>query len=177
MQTRNITGHSLDGLVERLTRQLAQRSSRRSVLTFMGRVVFGGFAFPLLPIDRTANKSFAESAQTKDPTKCNYWRYCAADGYMCSCCGGSPSSCPPGTSLAPSSWVGTCLNPDDGQTYLISYQDCCGKDSCGRCACGNTEEELPVYEPQFNSDIVWCFGAPNMVYHCSTAHILSRVKR
>ena len=28
---------------------------------------------------------------------------------------------------------------------------------------------MPVYRPQLNNDSVWCFGAPSMVYHCSSA--------
>ena len=29
---------------------------------------------------------FANQAQTTDPTKCDYWRYCSSDGYLCACC-------------------------------------------------------------------------------------------
>ncbi len=28
------------------------------------------------------------NAQTKDETKCDYWRYCGVDGNLCACCGG-----------------------------------------------------------------------------------------
>ena len=128
----------------------------------------GGALLPLLPFDRRGSKElFAASAQTNDPTQCNYWRYCAIDGYMCSCCGGGPNVCPPGSTPSPTAWVGSCINPDDGQTYLLAYRDCCGKGSCGRCSCLNTEGEMPVYRPALNNDIIWCFGVPSMVYHCS----------
>jgi methylamine dehydrogenase light chain len=115
---------------------------------------------------------FANQAQTTDPTKCDYWRYCSSDGYLCACCGGGPSTCPPGTKPSPTSWIGSCINPDDGKTYLIAYRDCCGQDSCGRCACLGQEGDMPSYRPQVNNDIVWCFGAPSMVYHCSSAGLV-----
>ena len=176
-----------DRVVEELSRDLSRRLSRRNVLTTMGRLMLGGMVVPLLPVDRLARSAHAEEgtgeevvkgwdndkAQTNDPTQCDYWRYCAADGYMCSCCGGSPSACPPGTVPSPSAWVGTCFNPDDGKHYIIKYRDCCGnQDACGRCACLGLKDEKPVYMPQRNNDIFWCFGAPTMVYHCSGAVVV-----
>lgn len=73
-------------------------------------------------------QEFVKTAQTTDQTQCNYWRYCSSDGYLCSCCGGSYNECPPGSQASPTSWIGTCINPDDKTAYLIAYQDCCGKD-------------------------------------------------
>ncbi len=173
----------LDRLVEALTRRAAQRAGRRGFLARVGGWLVAAAPLPLLPVARPAPAAgtpaqgkfasdFANSAQTTDPTQCNYWRYCASDGYLCSCCGGGPSRCPPGTSPSPTSWVGSCINPEDGKTYLIAYRDCCGQDSCGRCACANLEGEMPSYRPQLNSDIVWCFGASSMVYHCSSAALV-----
>jgi methylamine dehydrogenase light chain len=164
----------LDRVIEGMTRTLAQRSSRRGVLARLATLVVGGAALPLLPVDRSfgARQAFAATAQTTDPTQCNYWRYCAAAGYQCACCGGGPSTCPPGTQPAPTSWIGTCLNPDDGKTYLIAYRDCCGKDSCGRCPCQGLEGEMPIYRPHLSQSIVWCFGAPSMVYHCSSSALV-----
>ncbi len=108
------------------------------------------------------------------PTACNYWRHCSSDGYLCECCGGTYNQCPPGSIASPTSWVGTCVNPDDNQAYLIAYQDCCGKDSCGQCACLGTEGEMPSYRPELNNDIIWCFGAPSMVYHCSSQVVIGK---
>jgi methylamine dehydrogenase light chain len=165
----------IDLLVEKLTRRVAQRTSRRSFVATVAKVAVGGILLPLLPVDRTGRKeAFAADAQTTDATQCNYWRYCAIDGYLCSCCGGGPSTCPAGSSPSPSSWIGSCINPADGKTYLLAYRDCCGKDSCGRCICLNTEGEMPVYVPQLNNDMVWCFGAPSMVYHCSSAALIGQ---
>jgi len=186
---KSISRSRFDRLFERLTRATAQRISRRSFLSQCGAWLAGASMLPLLPVSRPAQgataakdagprakrkfpSDFANAAQTTDPKQCNYWRYCASDGYMCSCCGGGLATCPPGSSPSPTSWVGSCINPDDGKTYLIAYRDCCGKDSCGRCGCGNLEGEMPSYRPQFNSDIVWCFGASSMVYHCSSAALV-----
>ena len=82
--------------------------------------------------------------------------------------------CPPGSYASPTSWIATCVNPDDNQAYLIAYQDCCGKDSCGQCACLGTEGEMPSYRPELNNDIIWCFGAPSMVYHCSSQVVIGK---
>jgi len=171
-------GNGFDGAIERMTRGVAQRTSRRSFLARVGKVLIGGMALPLLPVDRAfhimpANAAeFAAGAQTDDPTQCNYWRYCAHDGYACACCGGAPNVCPAGSHPSPTSWVGSCINPDDDKTYLIAYRDCCGKDSCARCPCLAVEGEMPVYRPQLNNDIIWCFGAPSMIYHCSSAALI-----
>lgn len=174
----NNKSNGFDRAIERLTRNVAQQTSRRSFLARLAGYVLGASGLPLLPIDRTffiknANAAdFASTAQTTDPTACNYWRYCAQDGDSCACCGGGPSTCPAGSYPSPTSWVGSCINPDDGKTYLIAYRDCCGKDSCGRCTCTHLEGEMPIYRPQLNSDIIWCFGAPSMVYHCSLAALI-----
>ncbi|WMD23753.1 methylamine dehydrogenase (amicyanin) small subunit [Achromobacter seleniivolatilans] len=169
---------SLDGNLERLFRRTAQRTSRRGALAKIGGLLAGAASVPLLPVSRAAQAApdhaahasdFSKTAQTEDPTACNYWRYCSTDGYLCSCCGGTASSCPPGTTPSLTSWIGSCINPSDGKTYLISYQDCCGQDACGRCACLGQEGEMPTYRPQLNNNIIWCFGSSSMVYHCSSA--------
>lgn len=184
-----ISRSRFDRLIELASRRAAQRVSRRSFLTRCGGWLVASSALPLLPVSRRAQagdapqkppqkpkgvfaSEFANQAQTKDPTQCNYWRYCSSDGYLCACCGGGPSTCPPGSSPSPTSWVGSCINPDDGKTYLIAYRDCCGKDSCGRCSCLGQEGDMPEYRPQVNNDIVWCFGASSMVYHCSSAGLV-----
>ena len=79
------------------------------------------------------------------------------------------NSCPAGSQPSPVSWVGTCVNPDDGKAYLIAYRDCCGKPWCGQCNCDNTDRATQVYVPQLNNDVIWCFGTKSMEYHCSTA--------
>ena len=51
----------MDGLVERLTRSVAQRTSRRSFLVRLGQLAMGGAMLPLLPIDRVTSKAGAQT--------------------------------------------------------------------------------------------------------------------
>ncbi len=111
----------------------------------------------------------AAEGEGGDLASCDYWRYCGFDGYLCSCCGGGLTACPPGTVASPTSWVGTCQHPTDGKEYIIAYRDCCGKDVCNRCFCDNNKGQVPIYRPQLDNDIIWCFGAKNFAYHCTTA--------
>ncbi len=157
-----------DGWIETVARGIARRSSRRSFLSWLGTTLVGGAVLPTLPVARAS----AEGADPGDPKACDYWRYCGIDGFLCSCCGGTESACPPGTEPSAITWVGTCLNPGDGQSYVISYNDCCGKSSCGRCFCNTNERETPIYQPGKNNDINWCFGTTTNVYHCSVAVIV-----
>ncbi|HWR81607.1 MAG TPA: methylamine dehydrogenase light chain, partial [Pseudomonas sp.] len=115
--------HWLDQLTEKLTRQTARSTSRRGFLGGLGTLLIGAGAFTLLPVYR--NGAFAASSvdEEGDPNSCDYWRHCAIDGFLCGCCGGSSSSCPPGTVKSDITWIGTCRNPTDGKDYIISYND------------------------------------------------------
>ena len=164
----------LDVLTERMTRGVAQRTSRRGFLGSMGATLIGGAAFPLLPVARADAAEGQPSPPTQDPgdpTTCDYWRNCSIDGYLCSCCGGTMNSCPPGTDMAPVTWIGTCRNPGDGKDYIIAYNDCCGKHSCAQCACSRNDSEEPLYRPFNNNDINWCLAAKSSIYNCTVAVI------
>ena len=177
---------SLDSLAERLSRSIAQRSSRRGVVAAIGALLCGSSVLPLLPVARAANsdggadpnggkqpvRSTGNPQDPGDPGTCTYWRYCAIDGSLCSCCGGTVSKCPAGTEMSPITWIGTCLNPADQRQYIISYNDCCGGASCARCNCHNNEGERPISRPAANNEITWCFGTKSQSYTCSTARIL-----
>jgi methylamine dehydrogenase light chain len=160
-----------DHLAERAARRLAMHVSRRSFLARLGALVAGGAALPLLPVARGAAAE-ADAGGEQDPKRCAYWRHCAIDGFLCSCCGGSETACPPGTQMSPVTWIGTCKNPGDGRDYLISYNDCCGKGFCGRCFCNRNEGDRPIYYPHRSNDINWCADTPTNVYHCSTAIVI-----
>ena len=162
----------MDRITERALRRLAGHTSRRHFLTSFGTLLVGGSLLPLLPVARAANRN-----DPGDPSACEYWRYCGIDGFLCSCCGGSVSSCPPGTSMSAITWIGTCQNPADGRDYIISYNDCCGKSSCGRCFCNRNEGDTPLYQPGKSNDYNWCSGnsEANIPYHCSTGRIVSVV--
>ena len=175
-----------DGLTERRVRQVAHQHGRRSLITRLGVALVGGAVLPMLPFDRSgvAHATGAAAgaspgggkkpqlAPAEDPTKCEYWRYCAFDGFLCTCCGGSLTQCPPGTEASKVSWVGTCLNPKDKRQYLISYNDCCGKASCGECLCNNNERERPGYRLGVHNDINWCMANTNVIFHCTTSVIV-----
>ncbi len=166
----------IDRWLEGASRKLARRSSRRSFLSALGTWAAGAAALPLLPVARASASEPPQSTGNPqdpgDPTRCDYWRHCAIDGFLCACCGGSQSACPPGTEMSPLTWIGTCRNPADGRQYVISYNDCCGKTSCGRCLCNRNEGDRPAYRPQDNNDLNWCLGTKSPVYTCSTAVLL-----
>jgi methylamine dehydrogenase light chain len=175
-------------LFEKSSRSLAQRTSRRSFVALLGQALTGSLLLPLLPIDR-ASRAAAGSAPdaspappattagahpkaVDDPQNCEYWKYCAIDGFLCSCCGGSSHSCPPGTAMSPITWIGTCHNPADSRDYMVSYNDCCGKTSCGNCECNRNERERPVYRLSRNNDVNWCMANADSNYHCSVSVIM-----
>jgi len=168
----------LDNFAEQFSRGVAHRSSRRSLLTRLGKVMVGtALTLPVLPLARAQRNDGNSGNNGLDPGQatdgqihsCDYWRYCALDGFLCSCCGGSATSCPPGTEASPVSWIGTCHNPHDGKDYLISYRDCCGKTACGRCYCNTQERERPGYQFYLHNDVNWCMANENSTFHCTTS--------
>jgi methylamine dehydrogenase light chain len=162
---------ALDRGLEHATRFLALRGSRRGVLARLGRFLAGATLLPILPIDRARASAHSNPHQT-DPTQCDYWKYCSMDGQLCSCCGGSSTDCPPGTQISKVSWVGTCLNGQDGRNYLVSYTDCCGRSSCGQCNCNANVGERPAYEMGVHNDINWCVANGETSYHCTISLIV-----
>jgi methylamine dehydrogenase light chain len=173
MNTKNIvdkTYYWIDHTAKEQTLRLARMISRRNFLSRLGAMLAGAATLPLLPVAR----SFAQESvqEIGDDQSCEYWRYCALGGTLCTCCGGTITSCPPGADVSPITWVGTCHNPADDRDYLISYNDCCGKSACQRCSCHNTERDRPVYFPSNSASILWCFGTETRTYHCTVAVVL-----
>lgn len=160
-----------DKRIESFSRRLALRASRRGVLARLGTLMVGAAALPVLPISRARADNPANPDQ-QDVTKCDYWKYCSMDGFLCSCCGGSGSDCPPGTQISKVSWVGTCRNGKDGRNYLVSYTDCCGRSSCGACNCNANVGERPGYEMGVHNDINWCIANGESSYHCTISVIV-----
>jgi methylamine dehydrogenase light chain len=175
---------ALDRRIEAWTRALARRSSRRSFLARLARVLLGAAALPLLPVARGAAQGPDDAGPDDagvegpagDPRRCEYWRYCSIDGFLSACCGGTQASCPPGTAMSLVTWIGTCRNPADGRDYVISYNDCCGQSFCGRCACNRNEGDKPVYMPSRSNEINWCMGTESAAYHSTVAIVLGPVE-
>ena len=179
----------LDSVTTGAIRFLAARTSRRSFLGRFGVFIAGMGAIPLLPMSRASAQTPSQTPfppppgpvegvngvedieEMGDVKSCDYWRYCAFSGSLCSCCGGTLTSCPPGAETASVAWIGSCHNPTDGRNYLISYNDCCGKGSCG-CGCHRSEGDRPVYFPSKSNSILWCFGAKSHAYHCTLALVI-----
>lgn len=163
--------NTIDRITERLSRRVAGRTSRRGLFGILGAGLVGATSLPLLPVVRAqaATPHRAGVPDAGDDQSCDYWRYCAIDGFLCSCCGGTVNTCPPGTEMSPVTWIGTCSNPVDGRNYVVSYNDCCGISACGNCLCNRNEGDRPMYNPPRSNDINWCLGTSSSVYNCSTA--------
>ena len=149
-----------DALFEAGSRLLAGRTSRRGMLAKAGGLLVASAV--TLPVAR------GQAAETDPDQQCDYWKYCSVDGFLCTCCGGTTSSCPPGTEPSQASWVGTCQDPASGKSYMISYTDCCGMASCGRCGCNNNVGERPGYSMGIHNDINWCMAnGKSTIYNCT----------
>ena len=160
---------ALDGVVVSGARASARRHGRRSALAKLGGFLVGGALTAALPFDR----AHGAAPKGDDDTRCDYWRYCALDGLLCTTMGGTKSSCPVGAEASLVTWVGTCQNPTDKRNYLISYYDCCGKTPYrGARFCLNSEGERPGYTMGLHNDINWCVANANKGYHCTVALVV-----
>jgi methylamine dehydrogenase light chain len=172
-----------DNFFETRSRRAAQSISRRSAVARLGKMLVGtAILLPVLPFDRVGRAIAADKAakakdKRNDDTACEYWRYCALDGFLCTCCGGTISACPPGTEVSKVTWVGTCHNPNDGKDYLISYNDCCGGVTCNRCGCNSNEGERPGYRMGVHNDINWCMTNSSNSYHCTVAAVVGTAEK
>jgi len=175
-----MTEPKLDGVFEAVARRLARTASRRGFLARIGAALVGAAAFPLLPVSRASAQGTREAGPDDskltgaagDPTGCDYWRYCSIDGFLSACCGGTHTSCPPGTEMSRVTWIGTCRHPIDGKEYIVSYNDCCGNSFCGRCLCNRNEGDRPVYLTGKANDINWCMGTSTTAYNSTVAVVL-----
>lgn len=161
----------LDQALEGGARSSARRFGRRSALAKLGGFLVGGAMASALPFDRAF--AAGETPTTDDDKSCDYWRYCALDGLLCTTSGGSKTSCPVGAEASQVSWVGTCHNPGDKRDYLVSYYDCCGKTPySGGTFCLHSKGERPGYAMGLHNDINWCMANANKGYHCTVAIVL-----
>jgi methylamine dehydrogenase light chain len=168
----------LDRFIETSSHSLAAQNGRRSFLGKLGIAMVGSSLLPLLPVDRLSEANAAEgkkgSVDWNNPRSCDYWAYCSMGGGLCACCGGTSDKCPPGTWASAIAWVGTCKNPGDGKSYVMSYHDCCGTTGCYECACHREEGATPRYRLQRSPYVNWCYGAANpTAYNCTISKMLS----
>jgi len=171
-----------DNLFQGSSTHLADRTSRRSFLSRVGMLAVGGIAIPLLPVSRIGEAHAQRIAPSggdgekpgwDDDKNCDYWAHCSVDGSLCSCCGGTANTCPPGSQPSPIAWVGTCRNPTDGKSYVVSYNDCCGLQGCNRCFCNRNEGDTPRYRPQKANSVTWCYGGVSPTYHCTVSRVIA----
>jgi len=179
-----------DSIFENSSRSLAERSGRRSFLGKLGGAMVGATVLPLLPIERFQEAAAAEAPKDpkapdakawmaahpdwNNPKSCDYWAYCSMGGGLCACCGGTSSKCPPGTSASSIAWVGTCRNPGDGKSYVMSYHDCCGTAGCYDCVCHREEGSTPRYRLNRSPYVNWCYGSAQPTgYNCTISKQLS----
>lgn len=168
--------HWIDDIIETSARFVAAHTSRRSFLARLGAGLVGAAALPLLPVARlaqAAENTAAAGEAWNDDKSCEYWAYCATAGWLCTGCGGTSSQCPPGTEMSPIAWVGTCKNPGDGKSYVVSYHDCCGMSQCGSAICERSEGATARYRLQRSNSVTWCFGGVSSTYHCTVSRLLS----
>ncbi|MEV0361670.1 methylamine dehydrogenase light chain [Nocardia fusca] len=173
------------GLVGRAGRRLSERTSRRSMLSRIGRWTVGASGVAVigaLPVSRAqaapepAPEPQVPEYDGSNPAECDYWRWCNMDGTSCAACeGGGLTTCAPGSKPGAEFWVGCCTNPADGKTYLIAYYDCCGAPSCSNAFCGEPDMQATMYNPVSGStdqEIIWCVSDQSQAYTCTMAPII-----
>lgn len=164
---------------------VSQRTSRRAFIARIGSAIAGAAVLPLLPVARNGQAQAGEhegsaaaggkhAVDYNNDKSCDYWAFCSIDAFLCHCCGGSASSCPPGSQMSPIAWIGTCRNPNDGKSYVVSYNDCCGVSTCGRCFCNRNEGDTERFQPSRSNAVTWCYGGVAPTYHCTVARIMSQ---
>ena len=142
----------------------------------MNRTALATLAVLLLAGPPVAAEEPDPSTPEGDPTAAEYWRHCSIDGFPAAACGGTASSCPPGTLMSPVAWIGTCHNPADGRDYILSYNDCCGKGPCGQAFVHRNEGDKPVYYAHKSNDVGWCMGPADAVYNSTVSVVIGVVE-
>ena len=126
-----------DKMSERFTRNLAGFSvAPRFSLEARRRPAGGAARFRCCrwraPRLRSRQNRFRTQRSGKGRQQMQLLALLRLDGVLCSCCGGGITPARPGAEPSPISWIGTCVNPEDGESFVIAYRDCCGKPSARR---------------------------------------------
>lgn len=138
--------HVLTGLSAAWSRKMTRRVFADHLAKLLLRAA-GVTALTALPIAQ-------EFAGTAAAVNCASTRYCGLTGHPCSCCGGTDTSCPSGSS--PRGWWSQCCG-----SYEYTYQDCCSNISNHSCQAGcscNNPTASHVYPNQFCEGwrYLWC---------------------
>jgi len=72
----------IDKFFEKKARNVAQLSNRRGFIKGIAASLVGASTIPLLPVARAADAPVLPQ-EAGDPSSCDYWRYCAIDGFLC----------------------------------------------------------------------------------------------
>ena len=155
-----------DRAMEQVTRAVARRTNRRSLLGTLSRMVLGILGvevLPILPVDRRALGSVAGgTAQVPE------WQKCGAYGYLCETCDKRSNECPNNLGCAQDSqsWSACCYD-DFSVGWTIEYYDCCIDGSDPTTGCSKTNNQgCPGYPPPSGGKPAWCM-MPNTTYCCS----------
>ncbi len=145
----------VDHMVEEITRAIAGRSTRRSLLGTASRAILGLLGIQILPVRLVDRRIVA--GEHLSLISCSDWYFCGINGYLCVNCGGGLDSCPAGSTLGNFQWQACCTNPDacPPVSVYVSYQDCCTSETppaCGKvCKGANNCADATVWCPSGTS--------------------------
>lgn len=80
-----------------------------------------------------AMTTFLKAPMPVSAQSCTEWFRCNQQGCLCSCRGGSDSSCPPGTSSGTKSWYACCYDPVRNRAFIVRSIDCCQSSQPSPC--------------------------------------------
>jgi len=122
---------------------------------------------PLLPVDRARRQTAQMSAgpsrrnpESNDDLTCDYWKYCAIDGYCVSAAAAVPRLPARRVALATRGLVRAGIRRT-ARIISPAIGTAAAKTPCEALLCTNTVGESRSIAPA-HSDLIWCFGAPTM---------------
>ena len=152
-------GREFDNKVSEFLADFARRSTRRDIISRIGRillVITGVTLYPLLPVDRMVPKTEANGP-------CDDYTSCGMCGRSCYCTGCSndgtcPSGCP-----ASWRWLFCCWDAQMANYFQFAYWDCC---ETGSNCTGCNDTNCPWCRKNCPQGI-WCINN-TLIYRCTT---------
>jgi len=156
---------SPDDIIEQVCKNVAGRSTRRSILGRAARLALGLLGIEIVPA-ALSKETWARTEAAMQAVDCSYWKYCGAYGWLCAGCGGADNSCPEGCTSYNQVWFGCCEDPN-GVNKLIAYVDCCTALPQNVPTCDPDFECLTPSRPCDHVQ-VWCplVPFPEIQYYC-----------